>query len=197
VHPFRVIKNSKVGVRAENGFTLIEMLAAICISAVLFGVLSEFLFNCAKLWDRQDRAYQKQHQVKLVYQTLLLDLTPLYPGFCLPEGAVQGDERQLRFWRETNAGLVRITYRYDPVAQKVWRSSGFAGSEPKEAELFSDVVGWRFEYYQATTKNWLLQWGAERKLPETVPKLIRVSVRTKLGNLGVLTFPVKAWHLEE
>ncbi len=181
----------------ERGFTLIEMLAAICISALLLGVLAEFLFSCTGLWAKSDRGYQREQQLKFIYQMLERDFISIYPGTYLGElPAIEGDETRCAFWLETGQGLVRVQYRYDQENGKVYRVSGVAGSDPTEKTLFDDVTIWKIEYYDAFAQNWLLQWQVRPTEREILPKLLRVSVQTKLANFGTLTFPIKAWRPE-
>lgn len=195
MHRFPIENSCRDGViRNENGFTLIEMLGSLALSAVLFGILSQFVFSCGSLWVRNDRNYQQQHELKLVYQTLYSHLAQLYPGPYLPGKAVTGDTTQISFWQETNEGLLQVKYRYDSETQQVYYTQGFWKNQSQEISLFREIIDWQLEYYQATTQNWINHWESDSQ--NELPQLIRVRVRTKTSDLGVLTFPVKAWHRE-
>jgi prepilin-type N-terminal cleavage/methylation domain-containing protein len=198
VLPFPIKKSLQDGVFPgnEKGFTLVEMLVAICISALMLGVLSEFLYSWTGIWVKNSRLYQKEQQLKIIYQTMDNNLKQLYPGAYLPDVAFQGDEDQFGFWQETKEGLIQVCYRYDAEKKSVFRSFGFWGSKPEAAALFTGITEWKLEYYHPTERNWLLNWEHQSFKKELVPALIRVSIQTKLTNRVTLTFPIKAWHQE-
>jgi hypothetical protein len=179
----------------EPGVTLLEMLAAITITAFMLAILAQFLFSGVRLWDKQDRGYQQQHRLKLIHQTLYNDLSTVLAGNYLPEYSVKGDDAKLQFWSEATTGLVQITYYYDREQQIVYRSAGFWGQVPQDIPLFKEITEWKFEYYEPKWKNWVAQWNPEQKM--IIPALVRVTVATKTGNLGTMTFPLKAWHEED
>ncbi len=180
--------------RSESGFTLIEMIAAIGLSALLLGVLAQFTYSIAGLWSRNDQAYRRQYVLRSIEQTLYQDFSVAYSSPYLPEPALKGNEYEVTFWQETNAGLVRVRYNYDSANQTVYRSSGFWGDQSEAAVLFQEVIDWRFEYFQVSTKNWLIEWEPEQ--PTELPSLIRLTVRTKLGAAGPFTVPARSWHPE-
>lgn len=179
----------------ERGVTLLEMLAAITITAFMLAILAQFLFSGVRLWGKQDRGYQQQHRLKLIHQTLYNDLSTALAGNYLPEYSVKGDDAKLQFWSEAPTGLVQITYDYDREQQIVYRSAGFWGQVPQEIPLFKEITEWKFEYFEPKWKNWVTQWNPEQKM--LIPALVRVTVHTKTGNLGAMTFPLKAWHEED
>jgi prepilin-type N-terminal cleavage/methylation domain-containing protein len=181
--------------RNEQGVTLLEMLAAITILAFMLAILSQFLFSGLRLWGKQDRGYQQQHRLKLIHQTLYNDLSTVLAGNYLPEYSVKGDDAKIQFWSESAAGLEQITYYYDQEHQVVYRAAGFWGQVPQDIPLFKEITEWKFEYFEPKWKNWVTEWNPALKME--IPLLIRVSVNTKTGNLGTMTFPLKAWHKED
>ncbi|MGD9153990.1 MAG: type II secretion system protein GspJ [Bacillota bacterium] len=181
--------------RSEQGVTLLEMLASITITAFMLAILAQFLFSGLRLWGRQDRSYQLQHRLKLIHKTLYNDLSAVLAGNYLPEDSVKGDDAKLQFWTEMPSGLVQVTYSYDAEQQVVNRSEGIWGQVPQEIPLFKEITRWEFEYFDTKWDNWVKEWHPEQKI--SIPALIRVNVRTKTGNLGALTFPLKAWQAGE
>ncbi len=179
------------GNRSEAGFTLLELLFSISITGLLLAILSQFLLSGVQLWERNDRGYLRQHQLKLVYQTAYNEFSTMCHGEYLPDFIINGDEWQLMFWRETIKGLVFVKYRYDLNEKTVYHSEGFYGSKPEETILYKDIIKWQFEYFDQKNRNWLREWKSDRK---ELPALIRITVKTKDADLGTLTVPVKAWH---
>lgn len=178
----------------EAGFTLMEVLFSIGMTGVLLTVLAQFMISGIKLWERNDQGYRRQHQMKFIYQTVSDEVSTMLYGDYLPEYIISGDDYKLSFWRESRTGLILVTYRYDFNDHKVYRSEGFYGSTPGETVLFNDILNWQFEYYEPKTRNWLREWTSDRK---ELPALIRITVKTKISNLGTLIIPVKAWHDNE
>ncbi len=179
----------------ENGMTLAEVLAALALTAVLLGLLSQFLYNSVGLWSKNDKAYRTQHQLKYVYQTLANDLGTVFASSLLPEEPFQGEELTLDFWSENSRGLEQIRYRYDFETKALWRSAGFWGSEPEARKLFAGVSEWRFEYFEPSKRNWVLYWKPSYRTE--LPSLVRITAKTDLGVLGPFVFSIKTRRNEE
>jgi prepilin-type N-terminal cleavage/methylation domain-containing protein len=180
--------------RNEQGMTLIELLASLSLLAILLVVLSQFLYTSVHLWGKNDHAYERRHQLRLISQTLNTDLGLLVNSPFLPEPAIRGDEYDFTFWAATNDGLVQVKYHFDSQEQKVFRSEGFWGSKPAENLLLDQVKEWKVEYYRPKTKNWDLQWQPAPTLKNDIPSLIKVTITVGKNSLGSLVFPIKAWH---
>jgi type II secretory pathway component PulJ len=174
--------------------TLIELLASLSLLMILLTVLSQFLYNGVHLWGQNDRAYERQHQLRLISHTLNTDMSSFVNSPFLAEPAMSGDEYEFTFWTDTNEGLVQVKYRYDQQTKKVFKTTGFWGSKPPEKELFSAVKSWKVEYYRPKTKNWDLQWKPSYK--NEIPASIRVTVTTDNNDLGTLVIPIKVWRKE-
>ena len=187
--PLSTKKSLKVtGAKNEAGLTLIEMLVTLSITAFLFLVLSQFLLSGVQLWAKNDHAYRRQHLLNLVFQSLNRDLGAMIPGGYLPEVAASGDQYQFKCWIENEQGLIQLEYRYDQQERKVYRIVGFWGGQPVEKVLLEEVDDWKFEYFQAHSKRWLITWSPEQR--SEVPALIKVTFKTKLGDLGSMIIPV-------
>ena len=77
---------------------------------ILLAVLSQFLYNGARMWGKNDRAYERRRELRLISQTFNTDLGQLVNSPFLAEPAFSGDEYGFTFWAETGAGLVKIKY---------------------------------------------------------------------------------------
>jgi prepilin-type N-terminal cleavage/methylation domain-containing protein len=182
------------GIRSERGMTLVELLASLSLLVILLAVLSQFLYNSSRMWGKNDRAYERLSELRLISHTLNTDLGQLVNSPFLTEPAFSGDEYGCAFWAETGAGLVHIKYSYDQQNQKVFKTIGFQGSKPPENQLFGGVGNWKIEYFRPQTKNWELQWQPVSK--NEIPALIRVTATMGNHELGPLVVPIKAWHNE-
>ena len=179
----------------EAGMTLAEVLAALALTSLLLGLLSQFLYTSVRLWSKNDQAYRRQHQLKYVYQNLANDFGTVFTSRFLPEEPFQGEELKLNFWSENYRGLEQIQYRYDFETKALWRSAGFWGSEPEGRELFTGISQWKFEYFEPEKRNWVLYWKPSYRTE--LPSLVRITAQTELGVIGSLVFPIKTRRNEE
>jgi Type II secretory pathway, component PulJ len=173
--------------------TLVELLASLSLMVVLLMVLSEFLYSGTRLWDKNDRAYERRQLLRSVAQTFNADLDLLVNSPFLAEAAFIGDEYGFVFWAETGDGLIQVKYSYDQQNQKVIKSVHFWGGKPVENTLFHGIKDWRIEYFRKKTENWELQWSPATK--NEIPALIRVTFKTE-NTRGEVVVPIKAWHDE-
>lgn len=174
--------------------TLAEVVASLALSILLLGMLSQFLYSGAGLWNKNDQAYRDQRQLKFIYQTIANDLENVFSGRFLPEDTFQGEEYLFNCWCESDTGLKRIGYRYDLQEKAVWRWAGYWGSAPEERKLFSGVSQWRFEYFDPNKSNWFLNWEPSNKTE--LPSLVKVTAKTDRGVIGPVVIHIKSWRDE-
>jgi prepilin-type N-terminal cleavage/methylation domain-containing protein len=181
-------------IRNESGLTLLEMILALALAAILLMVTSEYLFSAAGLWIRYDKASLRGRQLNQVQRVLAGDLDAMVAGPYLPEAAFQGETGRLVFWMAALDGLRQVTYEYDPTAQTVSRSSGFWGAEPRREVLFKQVLKWEFEYFELKTKSWRMEWGPGSAAH--FPGLLRVTFQIDKGGSAAVALPFRT-RLEE
>jgi type II secretory pathway pseudopilin PulG len=174
---------------SENGMTLLETLAAISLTAVLLGILSQLLFSGVRLWGKQSASYRLQHQQSLVFQNLTMDFERLVARTYLPEPALAGNELKMACWDDTATGLMRVIYTYKPDEKSVCRLAGLWGQTPAETLVINEVQDWKFEYYNPKTASWTGEWSP--KLKSQLPCLIKVTAVTKYGRFRPMIFPLK------
>ncbi len=181
--------------RDEGGMTLVEVLASLSLLMVLLGVLSQFLYTDVRLWGKNNNAFERGYQLRVLSQTFHNDLGSMVSGAFLAEASLQGDDYHFAFWAVKPDGLVQIQYRYDPSAQKVFRSAGFWGSKPQEKLVFDRVEDWKFEYYRPKTKNWELYWKPDQNKTD-LPSLVRVTAKIHNNHAEMLVVPLPVWRNE-
>ncbi len=178
----------------QAGFTLIEILATLTLTGVLLGIMAQFLYTGVLLWDKNDRAYQKQHFQQHWQQQFTKEISSLITSPYLPEAAFVGNDQKFSFWREHQTGLLQITYSYDSFAKKLYRSSDFWGATSEPQLILEQVASCNFEYYDPKTKNWRLEWQSKTK--EAIPALIKLKLKFTDGLTLPLIFSVKTWSIE-
>ena len=179
----------------EKGMTLAEVVAALALTSLLLGLLSQFLYTSIRFWSKNDQAYRYQHYLKYVYQNLANDFGTVFTSRFLPEEPFKGEELQLVFWSENYRGLEQISYRYDYETKALWRSAGYWGSEPEAKKVFTGISEWKFEYFEPVKRNWVLYWKPSYRTE--LPSLVKITARTELGLVGPLVFSIKTRRNEE
>ncbi|MGD8401282.1 MAG: hypothetical protein PVH64_10195 [Bacillota bacterium] len=175
--------------------TLLEVVASLTLIAFILGVMSEFLYNGVRFWARNDHAYQRQHQLQSIYQTIHNDLESAFSGAYFAENSFKGETAELEFWRETVYGLEQKLYRFDREAQQVTCSNGLWGVLPEGRVIFTGIKEWEFAYFDPIAAQWLYIWNPSSK--SALPALVRLTVKTALGGPGTLVFPLNAGRTEE
>lgn len=173
----------------EGGFTLAEVLVSLTLIGLVLAVMSEFLYSGVSFYARSSQAYQRQHDLNFIYQTLQNELDNLCSNPFLPEDAFEGNGETMTFWRESPTGLYQITYRYDVSNRQLMYGRNFFGGLPLEKVIFTDIEAWQFEYFDPFAKNWAPVWNPSQK--NDIPSLVRVSLSTQAGKLGELVFSIK------
>ena len=94
--------------RTELGFTLIEILIAVAISAMLLGVLFTSFFQILKAKDRVETDLSLLHESRVIFQKLNRDLSSVFPRgrvfnssknypYSYFKGGLDGENSNLRF----------------------------------------------------------------------------------------------------
>jgi type II secretory pathway pseudopilin PulG len=179
----------------ESGLTLLEVVVSLALIAFILGVMSEFLYNGVRFWTRNAQAYQRQHQLQSIYQTLHDDLESAFSGAYFAENSFKGEPAELKFWRETACGLEQTLYRFDREARQVTCSSGLWGVLPESRVIFTGIKEWEFAYFDSAAAQWQYSWNPSAKA--ALPALVRLTVTTARGGPGVLVFPLYAGRTEE
>jgi general secretion pathway protein J len=175
----------------SRGFTLIEVLVAVLLLAVLSALAYETLSYVHKARDGSVAAFDRLREVELGLHTLVADFEQLEPrpvrqpvgdGYL---GAFVGDTRTKDLAVLTRGGwpnsaglprgtLQRVTYTFDPDKAVLYRSYTTAldaplSVQPVKRELLKNVASVTFRY-RDTNAVWQPQWpppGAQTPVAAT------------------------------
>lgn len=86
--------------RRQRGFTLIEVLAATALFAVLGTMLFQIVRGAMNIWSSGERSRELHDRASAALDALAIDLRDLWPGLT---GAAEQDSRFLCSWREEGA----------------------------------------------------------------------------------------------
>lgn len=195
----------------RRGFTLVELLVAIFISAIMFaigyGVLNQALGNRVSLAANQARLTQVQGAMRLFVQ----DFAQLAPR---PVRALVGDGAEPALRSEPGGdGLVtltrggwanpaglqrpalqRVRYRLEngELVREHWLvMDALLGAEPVRREILDGVTAVRLRFMDSG-RAWQAEWpgvvtGGDPWTPELRRRPIAVEVTLELADFGVLT----------
>jgi general secretion pathway protein J len=175
----------------SRGFTLIEVLVAVLLLAVLSALAYETLSYVHKARDGSIAAFDRLREVELGIHTLVADFEQLEPrpvrqpvgdGYL---GAVVGDTRTKDLAVLTRGGwsntaglprgtLQRVTYTFDAEKNVLYRSYTTAldvplSVQPVKRELLENVASVSFRFMDSSLA-WQPQWppqGAQASAPVT------------------------------
>ncbi len=194
--------------KRQRGFTLVEIMVAVVIAAVLAIMAFEAMQNALKSRDRIRTNAARLQSVQFTMRSLVQDLSQLYPrpvreplgpGY---QPAVAGGT-ELVFTRSgwsNPVGLERSTLqrvRYSLVDGKLFREYWMALDAqiyppPVSRQLLDDVVNFKVRYMDAG-RTWQDSWppaaqsGGTRTQRELGLRPIAVEVTLELKDFGVLT----------
>jgi len=166
---------------SSRGFTLVEIVVAVTIFAIVALTLGATFISGARIWQRAKDFSFLKHEALLSLEAISKELsrcinTPLV-GF-------EATERRITFASLKNESVVAITYTYKPLQNSLWR---------KELEL-RDILNKKknitekkvlplesfdleFYYFDEgeDTYLWKNSWSEE----DGIPKAVKLKMKTK------------------
>ena len=147
-----------------SAFTLIELVVAVTIFAVIAAAIGLSLYSGIKIWDRA-------RNVDFVKANLLLDLEmiarELYQSIDMREIAFEGTAQGFSFPSLSGNSIVKIVYRFDPGEKTLYKTmisfkDILANKDkkdtdyPAEKALALDEFSVGYYYYDKVKKEYVL-----------------------------------------
>jgi len=191
--------------RRARGFTLVEVLVALAIMAVLAGLAWRGIDAMVRSREVTTQAVDRAARLNTILSQWQQDLESLQDTGAAP--ALQFDGRHLRLTRRTEGGIQVVVWT---LADGVWRrwtsppttrlqvlqqawlaSQQLLGTEPRQVRLLDGVADWQLYYYRGNAwSNAQSSAGrsdgeddGETTAGEDLPDAVRLVVDTAAGRL--------------
>lgn len=174
--------------RGRGGFTLLELVSALALVAVLSGALFAALQIGVQTRRRAGAALAPLHEAVTAFGVLGRDLAAAAPPRGILAGPFSGDGTEVVFYTrpmwtpETAPGIVRVAYgpREDELSGRMVLVRALTVNllaleepEPLEEELCADLLELSLAYHDGT--SWLETWDS-LTMGDTLPRAVELSV---------------------
>ena len=195
---------------SKAGFTLIEVVLALTIFALMGAILYGALSLGQKAVERSQVSFEKNQQLRAFADLMGSYVRSSHPYRATPQDPAiyyQGEEEQLSFVSASSLALggrgmalVRVSWQEGQGSEGALTLSeelpvrigeeGGAGGQRNSVVLREGIKQLRFTYLdpQSDGEQWEERWdAAERKI---LPRAVRLSYRTAAGKEVRWTFPI-------
>lgn len=172
--------------RSSKSFTLIELLIAVSIFAVVAIALYSTFSGGLKVWHRQEKGFKYSHSTRLVLDAMAKELRNAI-NYSVKQGLGAGlegqglrfigDEKSLTFITLMGEEIAKVDYIFEEGVLKkrvVLQKEEFKEENQKESVLIENLDGLSFEYaYKGTGEGFELEWRKswEKETVSDQPKI--------------------------
>ncbi|PRX30486.1 general secretion pathway protein J [Orenia metallireducens] len=164
----------------EEGFTLVEILIAVTISAIIMTVTFIFFQQSLSTWERSGANSDWQQHWRVLESDLQRHLNNIFLSPLYQDNLFIGEEHSLEFLTVEDKQLKRISYFFDPYQGLLKREISSIDKEESQQLLFFnnlEIEGVNFYFYDPKDDYWKGYWSYEEE--ERLPTAIKVQITIK------------------
>lgn len=159
----------------QAGFTLVEILAAVTITAIIFLSLFALVQQSFQLWEALGVYNYWEQNFRMLEAELTRDLQNIYCTSLTTKNLLQASEQQMKFYQLSNTGrLQEITYSFAKYDRKLIKEVVSVDNKKVEErlEFFANhkIRRVRWQFYDAQTEYFSSKWSYQKRLQEVETK---------------------------
>ncbi|MCR4427797.1 MAG: prepilin-type N-terminal cleavage/methylation domain-containing protein [Caldiserica bacterium] len=112
----------------QKGISLIEMIVAIAIMAIMLGMASLVLTQGIRMWQREASSVSLEDQLRSVADRILRDIRLCYTATALNNTTLTATAR-------TSTGFITYTYGYNSGTKEIWRKINNGSQDPIASDI--------------------------------------------------------------
>jgi type II secretory pathway pseudopilin PulG len=175
-----------------KGWTLIEMLAASGILAVI-AILVHGSFNIsASIWQKRQQQIEQEQDARISMDILRQKISCAYRSPWHKETWFDGNSHEIRFNAASSDGISRVRFYLEDDCLWLEETVGTdtsANGDDTSYKLCSGVT--RFDVSYGRIRESLCQWS-DNWLPEGLPQLVKVCLKLTHTDMPEMIIPVRA-----
>lgn len=185
--------------RRPRGFTLVEVLVALAIMAVLAGLAWRGIDGLVRAREATTQAVDRAARLNTILSQWQQDLESVQDTGAAP--ALQFDGRHLRMTRRAEGGIAVVVWTladgvwqrwasppttHMQALQQAWlRSQQLLGTEPQQVRLLDGISDWQLYYYRGNAWSNAQSSAGTANTPTgtDLPDAVRLVIDTATGRL--------------
>jgi prepilin-type N-terminal cleavage/methylation domain-containing protein len=172
----------------QGGFTLVEVLIAIAITAIIIVPIYQSFNIALRTWECRNERSDLEGEIRLLAQLFQRDVESAFLCQFSLDKNFAGDGESIEFIsKRSGEGLLKIRYTFSKTDGSLYYSvSPIIENEEKVTILCQDLSRTQIEYYYNGV--WLNSWKSSEEA--CLPKAVRMSLELKDStNIG-FTIPI-------
>lgn len=168
----------------EEGFTLVEVLAAVTITAIILVSLFALLEQSFDLWRAVGTYNHWEQNLRVLEAQLSADLHNLYFSPLTRKNLLRGSPHSIEFYRLSSKGIMKkISYSFNSYERKLIKEVDYLGTAKKEKlEFFADleIEELEFQFYASQAEYFKSYWSQEEIAAELATKQMKEQLENYL-----------------
>lgn len=173
----------------QEGFTLIEILIAITITAIILGAVFSFFDIGFSIWERTNRDGDWRQELRVFDKVLKRDLHNIYTS-PIYHNKFKGDYRSMKFLMIEDEQLVEVSYNFNSYGNEVIRTLKSIGTKTilSRSQYFANinVTGLDFSFYGQDNDYGKTYWEYENEAELPVAVKLDIFFKNEKNKISLI-----------